>query len=97
MIHISQASIDILDALVFLDMLAERTTAFLDISELILILKEELAAFITNGDCHVRNHVFVVSAGPLWAELAIIDNENFFKAHALKNSLIDLNGTVLVW
>ncbi len=97
MIHISQASIDILDTLVLFNMFAERTATFLNVRKFILILKEEFAAFITNSDRYIRDHIFVVPARPLWTKLTVVDNENFFKAHALKNSFIDLNSTILIW
>lgn len=96
MIHISQTSVDILDALVFLNILAERAATLLNVGELIFILEEELAALI--ADCHgnIRDHVLVVFARPLRAELTVVDNEDFFKAHALKYPLIKLDGLVLI-
>ena len=97
MIHISQTSIDILDAFVFFNMFAEGATSFFNISELILVLKEELAAFIANSNSNIRHHVFVILAWPLRAELAIVDNEHFLKAHTLKDSLVNFNSTILVW
>jgi hypothetical protein len=87
-VHISQTSVDILDALVFLNILAEWTATLLNVSELIFILEEELAALIANCHGNIRDHVFVVFARPLRAELTIVDNEHLFKAHAFKDPLI---------
>ena len=96
MVHISQTSVDILDALVFLNILAEGAATLLNVGELIFILEEKLAALI--ADCHgnIRDHVLVVFARPLRAELTEVDYEHLFKAHALEYPLIKLDGLVLV-
>jgi hypothetical protein len=87
-VHISQTSVDILDALVFLYILAEGAASLLNVGELVFILEEELATLIANCNSNIRDHVLVVFARPLRAKLTVVDYEHLFKAHALKNPLI---------
>jgi len=63
--------------------LAERTTSLFHVCELVLILKEELAATIASGHCHIGHHVFVVLAGPLGAKLRVVNNEDILIPHTL--------------
>ena len=87
---------DILDILVLLDMLAERTSSLLHLCDLVYILKEELAAFVAVVDCHVGDNILVDLAGPLRAQLRIVDDKYLFEAYALEYAFIDLNQAVLV-
>jgi len=77
-------------------MFAEWTASFLHVCEFILILKEELAAFVAVGDGNVRHHILIVLFGPLRAELRVVDDEDLLVAHALQDSLVNLDGFVLV-
>ena len=77
-------------------MLAEWTASFLHVCKFILILKEELAAFVAVGDGDVRNHVLIVFLGPLGAELRVVHDEDLLEAHALQDPLVNLDRFVLV-
>ena len=97
MVDISETSVDVLGALFLLDALTEGAGALLDVGELVLILEEKLAAAFAKCDGDVGDHVFVVAAGPLRAELRVVHNEDLLEAHALEDSLIHLDWLVLLW
>ena len=97
MIHISETSIDILDSLILLHVLAEWATTFLHVGKLVFILEEELAALVADGNCNIRHHVLEVLLWPLWTEHRVVYDENFLKPHALQYSLVHFYWLVLVW
>ena len=95
--HISKASVHILHALVLLHILAEWAMSLLDISELVLVLQEALAAVSAHCHRHVRDHVLVELPWQIRAKSGVVNDIDFLIPHVLKDSLVDLYRLVAVW
>jgi len=89
--HISKASVDILHTLVLLNILAERTVAFLNIGKFVLVLQEKFATVLAKRDGNIWNHITIILFRHMRAQLVVVNDEYFFESHVLKNSLINFN------
>ena len=69
----------------------------LDVSELIFVLQEALAAVLTHRDGHVWNHVLVELAWHIWTELGVVNDVDFFISHVLEDSFVNFNRFGAVW
>lgn len=94
--HISEGSVDILDALVFLDVLAEGAVPALHVGKFILILNEELAAVVAHVDGNVRHDVLEVALGVVLIEVAVIQNVDFLVSERLKHKFIHFDWFVVL-
>lgn len=97
MSHISKTTIYVLDALVLLNVLAEWTVSLLDVSKLVLILQEELAAMLTHGNGDVWNHILEVLSTLVWTKLGVVHDEHLFVSHVLHDSLVNLDRLRAIW
>ena len=64
----------------------------LDICELVLILKEALAARFTHGYRHIWHHILEEPSGLIGAILRVVNDEHFFISHVLKDTFIHFHG-----
>jgi hypothetical protein len=78
-------------------MFTERTVALLDISKLILILEEELAAMLTHCYGDVWHHVFVESTRFAGAQMGVVYDKYFLVSHVLKDVFVYFHRLASIW
>lgn len=96
LVHISEGSEHILDALVFLDVFAEGTVTALHVGKFILILDEELAAIVAHVYGDVGHDILEVALRVVLVEVAVIQNVDFFVSESLKHKFVDFNWFVVL-
>ena len=91
--HISETSINILNSLILLYMLAERTVTQLHVGHLILILNEKLVTVLTHVNWQVRSDILKVPLGVGGVEVTVVKDVDFFETNGFQHGFIDLNGS----